>query len=266
MSATTTYQGKTVIVTGSGGGVGKAIADMYLSRGANVIVCDVHEERLLARSEEYAASHPDRAMVVRADVTDEESVKSLVSAAASRFGGRLDVVVHSAGIMDRFDPAAELERALWDRVVGVNLTGAFLVTKHAIRRMEACGRGGAILFIGSNGSSRGLSGGAAYVASQHGLVGLARNTASTYGARGIYSAVLALGAVEDTNISDAFDERGVNEEGMGMLQGTHPGYVMRETCVAAADVARYVGFLTEESVARGTNGNVVSFNNNWPAA
>jgi NAD(P)-dependent dehydrogenase (short-subunit alcohol dehydrogenase family) len=262
MSATS-YQGKTVIVTGSGGGLGKAVADMYLSRGANVVICDVHVERLMDASSEYAVSHPERAMVVRTDVTDEEQVKSLISAAASRFGG-LDILVHCAGIMDRFDPAGSLEKDVWDRVIGVNLTGAYLVTKHAVRRMEAAGRGGSIIFIGSNGSSHGSSGGAAFVASQHGLVGLARNTASFYGSKGIYSAVLVVGALEETNVADAFDENGVNTHGMSLMQSLQPGYVLRETCVALEDAARYVTFLTEENVTRGSNGSVVVFNNNWP--
>lgn len=138
--------GKTILITGAAGGLGRTIAETFLSKGANVVICDINRERLAAASQDLlllaGASnnnnkyHADRALLLEADVTDEESVRELVAAAVAKFG-RLDVVVNNAGIMDRLDPAGSCDAALWDRVMAVNTRGPFLLTKHVVPYMEA---------------------------------------------------------------------------------------------------------------------------------
>lgn len=108
---------------------------------------------------------------------------------------------------------------------------------------------------------RGLSAGAAYTASKHGLLGLTRNTAGSYAESGIYSVALLLGGMDTTNINDAF-AGGMNREGMARMMATQPGL----RCVPTEHVARYVVFLCGEGMAKSVNGSCVTVNDNWPEA
>ncbi|EXK80637.1 hypothetical protein FOQG_14843 [Fusarium oxysporum f. sp. raphani 54005] len=249
---------KTVLVTGSGGGLGRAIVDAFLANGFNAIVSDVNQARLSEAEVLYKETHPGRVLVNEANVTDEASVENLIAATVEKFG-RLDVVVNNAGVMDHFDPSGTCDKGMWDKVIDVNLTGPFLLTKHAVKVMEKQGTG-LIINIGSNASVRGISAGIAYTASKHGVIALTKNTAGFYGPRGIYSAALILGGM-DTNISDAFTD-GINMEGMQLMKATMPGMVS----VPTQQVARYIVFLSEEGISRGANGSCITFNGNWPVA
>ncbi|OAA36679.1 NAD(P)-binding domain protein [Metarhizium rileyi] len=256
-----TLQRKTVLITGAGGGLGLQMASTYLQRGASIVLCDVDESRLAAVRQKYALSHPDKVLALWADVTDESSVQRLVTSAVEKFG-RLDVVVNNAAVMDKFEPGAVCTRATWDAVLAVNLTGPFLVTKHAVLQMERQERpGGLIINIGSNASFKGLSGGVAYVASKHGLVGVTKNTASYYGRKGIYAVALLLGYMAGTNIYDAFADC-PHQEGLDKMYQTQPAYVD----VPTDHVARYAAFLSEDDVAKSANGSCIVINGNWPEA
>ncbi|KHO01305.1 NAD(P)-binding domain protein [Metarhizium album ARSEF 1941] len=253
--------GKVVLITGAGGGLGQQLARTYLDAGASIIISDVNEARLASARREFAAPHPDKVLVVEADVADEPSVSRLVAAAVREFS-RLDVVVNNAAVMDRFEPATACSKATWDAVLAVNLTGPFLVTKHAVAQMERQQPpGGLVVNVGSNASFKGLSGGVAYVASKHGLVGLTRNTASSYGDRGIYAVALLLGYMEETNIRDAF-AGGLHDGGLGRMHQTQPD--MRP--VPTDHVARYALFLSDKDTARSANGSCIVINGNWPEA
>jgi NAD(P)-dependent dehydrogenase (short-subunit alcohol dehydrogenase family) len=189
----TSAQGKTVIVTGAAGGLGKAIATAFLAAGANVAVCDVHTERLASVEEEWSKSYADKFLTRKTDVTDEASVQALVDATVAKFG-RLDVLVNSAGIMDGFEPAGACSKEKWDRVLNVNLNGPFLGTKAAIAQFEKqepdCS---VIINIGSIASVHGFKAGVAYSASKAALMSLTKNTAGYYGDKSIYSIGLMLG-------------------------------------------------------------------------
>jgi NAD(P)-dependent dehydrogenase (short-subunit alcohol dehydrogenase family) len=95
-----TAQGKTVIVTGAAGGLGKAIATAFLAAGANVVICDVNPERIASVDAEWAKSYPDKFVTQQTDVTDEAAVQKLIDAAVAKFG-RLDVLVNNG-----MDPVA----------------------------------------------------------------------------------------------------------------------------------------------------------------
>ncbi|KAI1329095.1 hypothetical protein F5Y16DRAFT_133479 [Xylariaceae sp. FL0255] len=261
--ASSSAAGKTVIITGGAGGLGKALATAFLAAGANVAVCDVNDDRLKETSAEWtAAKHGDKFIATKADITSEESVTSFFGAATAKFG-RLDILINNAGIMDKFDPAGETELNLWQRVIGVNLTGAFLCTKAAIKAFEAqepCE--GIIINIASIAALRGLNAGVAYTASKHGLLGLMRNTAGIYGPKGIYSIALLMGGME-TNIADAM-ATGYNQEGLARSFVVNPGFEQGKTDVKLTDVAKYCIFLSDRSIAEASNGGTVQLSKNWP--
>ncbi|KAI8624748.1 NAD(P)-binding protein [Xylariaceae sp. FL1651] len=261
--ATFSAAGKTFVVTGGAGGLGKALASAFLDAGANVAICDVHDDRLKETAAEWA-KHGDQFITSRTDITEETAVNKFFGEVSAKFG-RIDMLINNAGIMDKFDGAGTTPWDIWNRVIGVNLTGAFLCTKAAVNAFEAQSpTGGTIVSIGSIASQRGLSAGAAYTASKHGLLGLMRNTAGFYGPKGIYSITLLMGGME-TNIVDIF-ATGINQEGMAATSSANPGFVVGKTNIQLGDVAKYCLFFSDPATAEASNGSTVTINKNWPAA
>ncbi|KAH8433027.1 SDR family NAD(P)-dependent oxidoreductase [Aspergillus melleus] len=212
-------QDKTVLVTGGAGGLGKAIATKYLEAGANVAICDINPQRLQDTAAELGGTEGRRIKAIQADITSSSEAQRLVDEVVAEFG-KLDILINNAGIMDRFDPVGDLDEGLWDKVIGVNLTAPFLLSKLAVRNMlaqEAGKRDGCIVNIVSVAGKAGWAAGAAYTASKHGLIGLTKNTASFYGNQGIRCNALMLGGM-DTNIVEAF-QSGINAAGMGKAKG-----------------------------------------------
>jgi len=191
----TSAQGKTVIVTGAAGGLGKAIATAFLDAGANVVICDVSTQRLASVEEEWTKSYANKFLAQETDVTDEAAVQKLVDAAVSKFG-RLDALINNAGVLDGFEPVGALSREKWDRVLNINLNGPFLTTRAAIAQFEKQEpAGGVIINIGSIASTHGFKSGAVYTVSKAALAALTKNTAGFYGDKGIYSICLMLGGM-----------------------------------------------------------------------
>ncbi|KAI0490220.1 hypothetical protein F4859DRAFT_1426 [Xylaria cf. heliscus] len=264
--ATSTAAGKTIVITGGAGGLGKAVATAFLAAGANVAIFDVNAERVAATAAEWASASygADKFIASQADITNEASVESFFGSAVAKFG-RLDMLINNAGVMDKFDPAGTTSAETWQRVIGINLTGAYLCTRAAVNAFLAqSSPGGIIISICSVASIRGLNAGAAYTASKHGLLGLMRNTAGFYGPKGIYSVAFLMGGM-DTNIIDVF-ATGFNQEGMGAMRNANPGFVEGVTNVQLADVAKYCLFYSDRAIAESSNGTTVTISKNWPSA
>ncbi|KAI0872504.1 hypothetical protein GGS24DRAFT_433828 [Hypoxylon argillaceum] len=259
--ATSSVAGKTIVVTGAAGGLGKVIASAFLEAGANVAIFDVHEERLKETAAEWE-KYGDKVITAKTDITDETAVNTFFANTSAKFG-RIDMLVNNAGVMDKFDAAGTASLDMWNRVIGVNLTGSFLCTKAAIGVFEKQSPvGGTILNIGSIASFRGLNAGVAYTVSKHGLLGLVRNTASFYGPKGIYSIAFLMGGM-DTNIIDVF-ATGYNQEGMAAMGTAYPGFVPGKTNVQLNDVAKYCLFFSDPALAEASNGTTININKNWP--
>lgn len=124
--------GKTCLVTGGAGGLGKSIAMSFLKAGANVVICDVHGQRVQEASAELSADGPLLALTL--DITDPVAVEDMFKQTAARFG-TVHVLVNNAAIMDRFDPVADVDQGLWDKIISVNLTSPFVITKLALQMM-----------------------------------------------------------------------------------------------------------------------------------
>ena len=165
---------KVAIVTGAGSGVGKAAALALLAEGYAVALAGRRRDRLDAAAAESGAG--DRALPVASDVADPASVKALFAATGERFG-RLDVLFNNAGMSAPPIPMEDLSVAQWQQVVNVNLTGAFLCTREAIRMMKAqTPRGGRIINNGSISAQVPRPHSAPYTATKHAITGLTRST------------------------------------------------------------------------------------------
>jgi NAD(P)-dependent dehydrogenase (short-subunit alcohol dehydrogenase family) len=186
--------GKTAIVTGGGSGIGRQMAGALAELGANVVVC----ARKLERCETAAAELAElgvKTLALQCDVRDPEQVQAVVDRTVADLGS-VDVVVNDAGT-SWGAPAEETPLHGWQKVIDVNLTGLFLVSQAAARRMIEQGSGGAIVNIASvaalHGSPPGAMDAVAYSASKGGVVALTRDLAHKWAPHGIRVNAIAPG-------------------------------------------------------------------------
>jgi NAD(P)-dependent dehydrogenase (short-subunit alcohol dehydrogenase family) len=178
--------GKTAIVTGSGGGIGQATVARFAAEGARVVLASLHPEK----HDPLAKALGDRALSVGCDVTDEAQVASAFVAATKRFG-RVDAVVNNAGLMT-FKPIAELSTDDWLAVLQVDLLGAFHFTKLLFQQEG----GSAVVNIASVHAVRTTANVAPYAASKAALLSLTRSTAIEGKARGVRANAILPGAID----------------------------------------------------------------------
>ncbi|KAI7362022.1 putative short chain dehydrogenase/oxidoreductase [Hortaea werneckii] len=253
------HKGKTALITGACGGLGRDIAQTFLQLGANVVVCDVNGQLISDFNEKVASAYPECVLAVKCDVTDETALDELFQQAENKFG-RLDYVVNNAGIMDKFDPAGEMDRSMWDRVIAINLTAPAMVTKRAVNVFLKHETAGAIVNIASIAGTRGYASGAAYTASKHGILGLTKNTGVYYAPQGIRCNAIMAGGM-NTNIASAF-MNGLNMEGLKTMRKTFPEEHYRT--VSTEKIAKLVSYLCSED-AEIVNGACWTADGGWTA-
>lgn len=188
-------EGKVAIVTGAGSGIGRAIALAMAAQGASVAVVDIDKtaanETLVRIARE--ATGDASGVALEADTSRAEDISAAVVTAVDELGP-LDIMVNNAGILDGYFNVDEMDEAVWNRVLAINLTGVYLGCKRALEEMLPRGRG-RIINMASVAGLGGTGGGAAYVASKHGVVGLTRQMAVAYSERGITINAICPGAV-----------------------------------------------------------------------
>ncbi|WP_226632083.1 SDR family NAD(P)-dependent oxidoreductase [Novosphingobium profundi] len=188
------FAGRTVIVTGSAGGIGSAIVEAFAQGGATVIAADLMDS---AATAEEVPDSDGKGRVVRhqLDVSCERSWIALMDIVDAQFGG-LDVLVNNAGIYRPNIPFEDMELATWREHFAVNADGTFLGCKHAIRRMKARGCQGAVVNIGSGMSISASPTGAAYCGSKAAVLMTTKTAARAAGQYGIRINAVLPGAVE----------------------------------------------------------------------
>ncbi len=184
--------GRTAIVTGGAKGIGRHYSLALAAEGARVMIADIADGRELAQ--EIAAKHGINSVASAVvDVSEESSVAALAAQTIERFG-RIDVLVNNAALFAPLQEAkcTEIDAALWDEVMAVNLRGPFLMVKHVAPHMIARGYG-KIINIGSGTAFRGIPWMLHYVTSKGGIMAFTRALARELGAHGIRVNTLAPG-------------------------------------------------------------------------
>ncbi len=208
---------KVAIITGGGGEIGSAQARLFAGERARVVVADIVEERGESVASEIA-NGGGSALFVRLDVAVETDWEAAVRASVDRFGG-IDVLVNNAGLYQT-EPIEHTDPATWQRVMAVNLDGAFLGTRAVIPSMRSRG-GGSIVNVASTTALVGSKRSSAYGASKGALLSLSRHTAIQHAADGIRANTLVPGPVDTEMIA----------ENLGTVQG-------REASVARVPLGR----------------------------
>ena len=180
--------GKVAVITGAGSGMGRATARVFVREGASVLAADIS-----GRQDETAAELGNAVVPFKCDVSNEADVEAMFAAAVEAFG-RVDAVLNVAGI-GGFGMVADLGVDEYERVLGVNLKGVLLGTKHAIRTMLPTG-GGAIVNWSSIGGLGASPGTGAYSISKAGVISLTKAAAVEYGSQGIRANAVCPGFVE----------------------------------------------------------------------
>ncbi|WP_432156479.1 SDR family NAD(P)-dependent oxidoreductase [Streptomyces sp. bgisy153] len=197
----TLLEGQVALITGAGGGLGRGIARRFAQEGAAVVL---HCRTSVAPARELAAELPGPALVLRADLTDEEACRRLVREAAE-WRGTLTALVNNAGAQP-LQPLPQMTAEHWRSVMDANLTGVFACTQAAVDVMRQGGEGGSVTHIASVEARLPAPDHAHYAASKAAVVSHARAAAQEYGRHGVRVNTVSPGLVERDGLERAWPE------------------------------------------------------------
>lgn len=198
------FNGKVVVVTGSGRGIGAGIASRFAEAGAAVVVNYRASEEGAKKVVEKIKAAGGRAVAVGADVSNSADVDGLLDETQRAFGA-LDVLINNAGFYP-VSPLVEMKEEEWEQVINANLRGVHLCTQAAARRMIAQGRAGAILNIASINAAQPAAGQSHYNAAKAAVVMYTRSAAQELGRKGIRVNVVSPGVIWQEGIEEGWPE------------------------------------------------------------
>jgi NAD(P)-dependent dehydrogenase (short-subunit alcohol dehydrogenase family) len=236
------FTGKVAIVTGGGSGIGEATAETFARAGASVVIADFDKDGGY-RVAEKITEQGGKATFYHLDVADPLQMEQLVDFTVATYGG-LDMAVNNAGIGGAQAPTGEYPIESWRQVIGINLDGVFYGMRYQIPAMLKSG-GGAIVNMASILGSVGFANAVAYVAAKHGVVGMTKNAAIEYAAKGIRVNSVGPGFIR-TPLLDA----NLDEVTLGAIAMMHP----IQRLGTAQEVANLVAFLCSDEAAFCTGG------------
>lgn len=258
---------KIALVTGAASGNGKAIATLFAKEKAKVVLVDINKAEL----DKVVASLSGQGfnvMGVEADVTKETDIQKMVDTTLARYG-RLDILVNNAGIFDELMPVGEVSDDLWYKIMETNLNAPMRGIRKVIPIFEKQGGGVIVNTASIAGFTGARGGGAAYVASKHGLIGLTKNVAFNYKEKNIRCNAVAPGRVE-TNLR-------INSEKLAGSKSAHDqsierwkdiedkvteGYITNMRKCTPDEIAKVVLFLASDE-ASFVNGSVFVADGGW---
>lgn len=232
------FEGQVALVTGAGSGIGRAAARRFAAEGAAVVVADLNGEGAAATAA-LIRETGGRATAVTADIASEADNQAMFDAAERDYGG-IDHAFLNAGMLQPYVPFEQVTTALFDKLIAVNLRGAFLGLQLALARLRP---GGACVVTASAAGLIGFSEAAAYATSKHGLVGLVRSAARAFADKGLRVNAVCPGMVLTPMNGIAQDDALAEEL-------SHPGY---RGGLSAQHIAEVALFLMSNRAA-GVNG------------
>ena len=241
-----------VLVTAGASGIGREIARAFKAQGAHVFVCDIDESALAAASREGL-------LTARCDMAQRAEIERVVPAAVDALGG-LDVLVNNAGIAGLTLPVEQMPPDSWDKVIAVNLTGMFDVTRLAIPHLKRSAAG-VVINLSSIAGRHGFANRSPYAASKWGVIGFTKTLAIELGEWGIRANAIAPGAVAGDRIERVF-------AGRSQISGMSMDEVRAEAMAAQSikamidpqDIAQLAVFLASPA-ARSISGQVLPIDN-----
>jgi meso-butanediol dehydrogenase/(S,S)-butanediol dehydrogenase/diacetyl reductase len=216
--AYTPLENKVALITGAGAGIGAGIAERFSEAGAAIVVFDINGETAAQMSRKLDQGRPGQSIAIRGDVSNEADVRAAVEQTVAKFG-KVDILINNAGI-DVAGFVPDMITSEWDRVLAVNLKGAFLFSKYVIPRMR--GRGGAIVNISSVHAFASYEAYAAYDAAKAGMLALTRTLALDHGRDGIRVNAICPGYINTPMMDEWLKEQPDPDATMKQVLSFHP--------------------------------------------
>ena len=248
---------KVAVVTGGGKGIGRAISLAFAKEGADVVIA-ARTETALEETAQEINKMGGHALPFVADISREDQVNELVSSTVRNLG-KIDILVNNAGIAGPTVPTVDLCIEDWNRVIAVNLTGAYLCSKAVLKYMIKS-KSGNIINIGSMAGTKGLWRRSPYVVSKWGILGLTKTLALEVGIYGVRVNAICPGLVEGKRLDDVFSER-------AKVMGISPDLIRKRAIddtplrrfVKPGEIARTAIFLVSSN-SDGITGQIICVN------